>query len=577
MANNSTILVDSQPSPVSTQLGDLFTVFKSENGLILLLAIAGWLALAWFGDRGIGKKNRLATARFAGRREQAAARRKAIQQMKERKHNVVAFKIYDSLYLPDAQRGIAISGGAGSGKTASMMLPIAQSAIAQEFPMYLYDFKYTEPNDSLASAVLPMAVKAGYKVHIFAPGMSESEICNPLDFLLDDMDGMAARQLASVMHTCMQSEHKDASDDPFFSIAGDLLIQAVLLLAKQTKFPDMMMCQVILAMTDLPKRIQNSKLSKLTKNTFSQYLSVSGSEKTADSIRGTAQNLFVPFTTPGLANAFCDKTTVPLTITGKTLIVIGMDKSIKTALAPFLTGIMQMVLDRNVAIARKDPLVFILDEAPTVGIDLATAFATQRSAGAVTIMGYQDFGQLEQRYGESVARTILSNCATKAWFNPQELKTAQWCSDYIGEEQLNLKQKSKGHSGGKASTNISENERTRRLYSSDQFLRLPSGKCILINPAISGQDEVGIPIAQKIKIPKAVEQQQTWSRRVWNAKIRDRMSQQSPQPKLTRDELRLYTERMIEEREKEAERILPLIDAPKKSDKSQIEKIQAAF
>ncbi len=577
MANNSKILVDSQPSPVSNQLGDLLTVFKSENGLILLLVVAGWLTLAWFGDRGIGKKNRLATARFAGRRERAVARRKAIQQMKERKHNVVAFKIYDSLYLPDAQRGIAISGGAGSGKTASMVLPIAQSAIAQEFPIYLYDFKYTEPNDSLASAVLPMAVKAGYKVHIFAPGMSESEICNPLDFLLDDMDGMAARQLASVMHKCMRSEHRDASDDPFFSIAGDLLIQAVLLLAKQTKFPDMMMCQVILAMTDLPKRIQNSKLSKLTKNTFSQYLSVSGSEKTADSIRGTAQNLFVPFTTPGLANAFCDKTTVPMTITGKTLIVIGMDKSIKTALAPFLTGIMQMVLDRNVAIARKDPLVFILDEAPTVGIDLATAFATQRSAGAVTIMGYQDFGQLEQRYGESVARTILSNCATKTWFNPQELKTAQWCSDYIGEEQLNLKQKSKGHSGGKASTNISENERTRRLYSSDQFLRLPSGKCILINPAISGQDEVGIPIAQKIKIPKVVEQQQTWSRRVWNAKIRDRMSQQSPQPKLTRDELRLYTERMIEEREKEAERILPLIETLKKSDKSQIEKIQAAF
>jgi len=576
--DNRTILVASpSANPLSNQLSDLLSVFKSENGLILLLAIAGWLALAWFGERRIGKKNRLATARFAGGKERAIARRKAIQQMKARKHNVVAFKIYNSLYLPDAQRGIAISGGAGSGKTASMVLPIAQSAIAQEFPIYLYDFKYTEPNDSLVSAVLPMAVKAGYKVRIFAPGMSESEICNPLDFLLDDMDGMAARQLASVMHNCMRSEHKDASDDPFFSIAGDLLIQAVLLLAKQTKFPDMMMCQVILAMTDLPKRIQNSKLSKLTKNTFSQYLSVSGSEKTADSIRGTAQNLFVPFTTPGLANAFCGKTTLPLEIKGKTLVVVGMDKSIKTALAPFLTGIMQMVLDRNVAIARKDPFVFILDEAPTVGIDLATAFATQRSAGAVTVMGYQDFGQLEQRYGESLARTILSNCATKAWFNPQELKTAQWCSDYIGEEQLNLKQKSRGHSGGKASTNVSDNERTRKLYSPDQFLRLPSGKCILINPAIAGQDEVGIPIAQKIKIPPLIEHQQDWSKKIWNAKIRNRMSQQSPQPKLTREELRVYTERMIDEREKEAERILPLIEAPKKPDKTQIEKIQAAF
>ena len=551
----------SQPTisvpPESNQFGDLLNAMRDGNGMMLLLALVGWLAIAWFG-RGANRKNRLATARFAGDREQQVARRKALRQIAARKHNVVAFKIYNSFYLPDAQRGIAVSGGAGSGKTASIVLPIAQSAIEQNFPMLAYDFKYTELRDSLVSVILPSAVKAGYKVHVFAPGMQESEICNPLDFLLDDMDGMAARQLASVMHKCMRSEHKDAGDDPFFSIAGDLLIQAVLLLAKQTKFPDMMMCQVILTLTDLPKRIQASNLSKLTKNTFSQYLSVAGSEKTADSIRGTAQNLFVPFTTPGMANAFCGKTTLPLTLKDKTLVVVGMDKSVKTALAPFLTGIMQMILDRNVAAAREDPFIFLLDEAPTVGIDLATAFATQRSAGAITVMGYQDFGQLEQRYGDSLSRTILSNCATKAWFNPQELKTAQWCSDYLGEEELNLKQKSKGQSGGKSSTNTTENDRTRKLYSPDQFLRLSPGKCVLINPAIAGQDEVSIPITQKIKIPPVIEAEQEWARTVWNKKIKPRLIQRSPQPNLDRKELRSYTERLIEEREAEAERLLPL-------------------
>jgi type IV secretory pathway TraG/TraD family ATPase VirD4 len=553
MTHSSTPATHSLVNSGSSLLNSL----QGGNSLMLLLALAGFVVLSWLGQ-GQGKKGRLATARFASSREKAVARRKALKQIAARKHNVVAFKIYNSLYLPDAQRGVAISGGAGSGKTASMVLPIAQSAIEQEMPTLVYDFKYTEPNDSLVSVVLPTAAKAGYDVHVFAPGMPESEICNPLDFLLDDMDGMAARQLASVMHNCMRSEHKNASDDPFFSIAGDLLIQAVLLLAKQTCFPDMMMCQVILSMSDLPKRIQNSpQLSKLTKNTFSQYLSVAGSEKTADSIRGTAQNLFVPFTTPGLANAFCGPTTIPLTLEGKKLVVIGMDKAIKTALAPFLTGIMQMVLDRNVAIARQDPFVFILDEAPTVGIDLATAFATQRSAGAITIMGYQDFGQLEQRYGEAMSRTILSNCATKAWFNPQELKSAQWSSDYIGEEHLALKQKSKGRSGGKASTNISDNERTRKLFSPDQFLRLAPGKCILINPAIALKDEVSIPIAQKIKLTEAIEQQQNKARKLWNEKVKGRLAERSPQPKLTREELRIYTERMIAEREAEAERILP--------------------
>ena len=556
------------PTPISTQssvnptaslthqAGDLINTLKGGNGLMLLIVLAGWFLLARFGNT--HKKNRLATARFAGVAEKQAAKRKALRLMKARKHNEVAFKIYKSLNLPNAERGIAVSGGAGSVKTASMVLPIAYSAIDQGFPLYTYDFKYLEPNDSLVSAIAPIALKAGYQVHVFAPGMPESEICNPLDFIEDDLDGLAARQLASVMHDCMRSYHKDSASDPFFSIAGDLLIQAVLLLAKQTKYPDMMMCQVILSLSNLPQRIQSSNLSYLTKSTFSQYLSVSGSEKTADSIRGTAQNLFVPFTTPGVANAFCGKTTLPLDLKGKQLVVIGMDKSVKKALAPFLTGIMQMTLDRNVAIPRSEPFVFILDEAPTVRIDLATAFATQRSAGAITVMGYQDYGQLEERYGDATARTILSNCATKAWFNPQELKSAEWSSNYLGEEEIRQKQKSRGHSGGKASMNVSDNDRTRKLFSPDQFLRLGTGKCILINPGYVSRDEVDIPVLQNIKIPEQVRNLQAWSKTKWNEKVRPRLGDRSPQPKLTREELRSHTETMLRERFAEAERILPL-------------------
>jgi ATP:corrinoid adenosyltransferase len=101
---------------------------------------------------------------------------KYLQQRQARKHNEVAFKVYDSVYLPSAQEGIAVSGGSGKGKSASMIRPIAYDAIAQGFSIYVYDFKYDEPNDSLACTLVPMAVKAGYQVHIFAPGFDESEI-----------------------------------------------------------------------------------------------------------------------------------------------------------------------------------------------------------------------------------------------------------------------------------------------------------------------------------------------------------------------------------------------------------------
>ena len=143
------------PSSLTNQASSLLNAFKGGNGLLLLIAFGGWLLLAWFGNS--HKKNRLATARFAGLPEKRCARRKVSAQMKARKHNEVSFKIYKSLSLPHAERGIAVSGGAGSGKTASMVLPIAYSAIDQGFPLYTYDFKYLEPNDSLVAAIAPIA------------------------------------------------------------------------------------------------------------------------------------------------------------------------------------------------------------------------------------------------------------------------------------------------------------------------------------------------------------------------------------------------------------------------------------
>lgn len=559
--------------PNLSNYGDMAVSFlKTQNGMLLLMVAVMWLVLSFLG-KGASKK-KLATAEFATAREKSAAKKWALKQMKARKHNEVAFNIYQSAYIPFAQEGVAVCGGSGKGKTASMILPIVYSAIEQGFPLYIYDFKYAEPNDSLACTIIPMAVRAGYEVYVMAPGFAESDICNPLDFLVDDLDGLAARELGSIMKSNLREGSRDGGNDPFFDIAGDLLIQAVILLAKQTKFPDMMMCQVILSLPNLPQRIQASGLSYLSKSTFGQYLSVAGSEKTADSIRGTAQNLFAPFTTAGVADAFCGTTTMPLYIEGKQLVIIGMDKARKKALAPFLAGTMQMALNLNLAKARQDPFVFIYDEAPTVQIDIATALATQRSAGGISVVGYQDIGQLETRYGRETARTILSNCATKAIFNPQEIESARTFSEYLGEEEIKRKQKSRGSSGGKASTNVSDTDHTRKLFSPDRFLRMKPGTCMLINPGLQNKYEMGIPAIQNIRLSKQVRQQQAWCKEKWNNTIQPRLSARSPQPKLSRDELRSHTESMLRERLAEAEALLP---APVKGKNGQLTELANAL
>ena len=141
---------------------------RSQNGLMLLAVAGVWIVVTLLGKD--SNKSKLATAQFATSKEKNAAKKWALKQMQARKHNEVAFKIYNSTYIPFAQEGVAVCGGSGKGKTASMILPIAYSAIEQGMPLYIYDFKYAEPNDSLACTIVPMAVKAGYQVSVFAPG-----------------------------------------------------------------------------------------------------------------------------------------------------------------------------------------------------------------------------------------------------------------------------------------------------------------------------------------------------------------------------------------------------------------------
>ncbi len=114
-----------------SQGSSLLHALKGGNGLMLLIAFGGWLAIALLGKG--QKKGKLATAQFARIKEQRTAKKIALAQIKARKHNEVAFKVYDSVYLPFAQESIAVCGGSGKGKTASMILPIAYSAIEQGF------------------------------------------------------------------------------------------------------------------------------------------------------------------------------------------------------------------------------------------------------------------------------------------------------------------------------------------------------------------------------------------------------------------------------------------------------------
>jgi type IV secretory pathway TraG/TraD family ATPase VirD4 len=543
---SSTVHAQSKsPSPNPAQL--LAPVFTPTGGLVLG-AIVGMILL---GRTGGSSKNKLANGYWAGSTEIAAAKKMAISQMNRRERNKTSFYIVSpklviptnlisrpgiatpnheqfpdvknpkvqvsntgkTIWLPDANRGIAVLGGTGSGKTYGVIDPAIRSAIDQGFPIIMYDYKYPEQSCRIAG----IAAQAGYKVSVFAPSFPESGICNPLDFIRDAADVDMARQVAIVLNRNFKSGGKGA-EDPFFTNSGDQLIQAVLLLAKTTPFADIIFCAKALGASNLPARVQNANLPTWVETSFGQLISMADSEKTVASVISTASILFSRFMSPDILSVFCGKTTIPIELKGKHLLIIGMKREKQDVVAPLLATVLHMIVTRNVVgKKREDPLLVAIDELPTLYLpSLVQWLNVHREDGLSCILGFQNLVQLEETYGKEISRAIFGGCATKAIFNPYEPESARIFSDYLGDEHLKYKTKSKSSGGGRSSTSVSDQERTRKLFAPEDFLKLPMGNCVLISPGYSSKRESNVPRRLNIKIPKVDASRTDLSRSIWD-------------------------------------------------------------
>ncbi|MCA1992530.1 MAG: type IV secretion system DNA-binding domain-containing protein [Coleofasciculus sp. S288] len=471
------------------------------------------------------------------------------------------------LYVAYTQEGnrvlISVCGAAGSGKTFSVIDPLIRSSLDQGFPTIVYDFKYP----AQTKRAVAYAMKRGYTVRVFAPGFPESEICNPLDLLRDEEDAVAAGQLAQVINKNFDRGGGD-SGDKFFQEAGDSLVEGILLVTKAVgrltgdpRYCDLMMAQAVLSLDSLPQRLEaaskNGTLKVWTSRPLSQLISVKDSEKTVAGILGTAQRIFQRFLKKDFVGAFCGQTTLPLDLDGKQLLVFGLDRNNRDIVGPLLAAILHMVVVRNVSrtVPRKDPLVVALDELPTLYLpQLVNWLNENREDGFCGILGYQNIAQLEKAYGKELARAIFGGTACKFIFNPQDGESAKIFADYLGEQEIQFNSKSRSTSSGKGGTSrsTSEHHQKRHLLEPSEFLKLGTGRAVIVNPAYVRAQESYVPLLQAIKVPKGDIDEMNWSESKWDT-IRPKLIERNHSS--VTDEMR---SRQFEERRALAEKLFPL-------------------
>lgn len=601
-------------------------------------------------------------------------------------------------YIPDIQRGIAVCGAPGCGKTFSVIDPSLRSAIEQGYPIVLYDFKYPAQASTLAAYA---QFFHGYKIYIFAPGYDESNVCNPLEFLRDPLDGETSRQIAVTMNKNFNLGSGDKRD-PFFDTAADQLLEAIFMLVRSFRLSDLLSCQSVLSLDNIgfrlmqwagrsleedigiafltdrhgalqfflgneefcsvivqavytcpksgfrlnllevfyqfvsgimeyitsrireatdaqrgsrgmPRRtyepgtdaydhfvienlanyqnlprlstiinnkivdcpspekiaelginmneqisecfretlsyleyhcknmpdfvksvdedewrkqlgfimdviayawnlhpdynpsctvLRTKRLKEWIKAAFGQLISVSKAERTVSSIVGIANNNLTRFVKPNIARHFVGKSDIPLYLDSKVLLIFGLDRERRDTVGPLLATVLHLIVNYNLTSRpRQTPLVVALDELPTVYLpQLQNWLNESRSDGFCGQIGFQNMNQLEKAYGKEMARSILTGCNTKFLFNPGEPESAENFSKFLGEEEVIIKQKSRSRGKGGWSLSISEQDRTRKLFEPAQFLKLPTGSCVIISPGYSNKKEANIPVLRQMKL-----------------------------------------------------------------------------
>lgn len=567
---------------VSNSLATLLNVLISREGFLLVVIVIFLKIASSFSH----KKAKLTSARWIGMQEKLAGVREAKRQLKSKSYKDVCLWIGSppkwqtkgfmpelitlltgyppTLYLPGANGSIKVTGKPESGKTFSIINPLLVSAIEQDHPIILVDYKPDEQGKGgQMSYIATLAARYGYKVNIFAPGREYSCVINPVDyFLADENDDTTARVLAEVFHANLRN--KNATSDGFFTPAGKRLLQALIQLAKSTQFPDLAMAFAILQLQGLPERLakaarENSPHLPLSVRTqFMQLIQTAGATKTSSGIMANAADVLTDFMNGSILQSVVGKTNVSVILKKKEILVFQSDIFRQGVINPLIAGNFNLILNRNFSFQRTIPLIVSMDEFPAFEYDKPYTWPNEhRSKLFVGIYGYQSEPQIRKRYEEEDCDILDNGLRHHIWFATGSLESANKYSDTLGDTEVIINNLSNSRSYGRNSggnRTISQQIVKKPLMHPNDFTQLRKGECIFRSSAYEGKDRTNLPWhLRRVKISKFDQQRELECEKIWDNELLPNLTAREKKRRGTPD-----VEKIFRERQELAEKMFPM-------------------
>jgi len=357
--------------------------------------------------------------------------------------------------IANPYRGIFILGGAGSGKSRSLIVPIIDQATSKGFTGILYDFKFPELSSEAYWLAKGKPKRAKYFFVNFQD-MTRTHRVNPLKNIEESTH---AREFATALVSNLMPE--SITRPEFFSRSAIALLSGAIWFLYQEHREICTLPHVIsfLLWPDLAAILSKIEENEISADMVASVKSGLPSEKQTAGVMSTLQMSLSSLSDHKFFYVLSGDD-FDLDINSPSnpkFVCIGNSATVSDTLSPLISLIITAAL-KQMNRKNKEKSLILLDEAPTLYIpNFDQIPATARSNRVITALCTQDYSQMEDKYGSTKAEVILSNLANQFWGNTKNPKTADKVIRLFGKHDKVIETISRGHSsqGLKSSNNQS--------------------------------------------------------------------------------------------------------------------------
>lgn len=358
---------------------------------------------------------------------------KVMANSPKKAQNALNLSINGKVNIINPYAGVFVCGGAGAGKSKSIIEPLIADAGRKGFTGVIYDFKFPELAGYVASAYSTSDVKPYY---INFTDLSRTHRINPIDprYMVNDS---FAREFA---YTILANLNPSMISKPdFWSDNSISLLTACFWYLKKHKpeYCTLPHAMSMILQPDLEALLRvlssDAKCADMIAPILTAY-----ANKADNQLAGVISSLQVSLSKINTEEVYYITTGNDLGLDlnnpmNKSILCIGNNPTLSSTYSPII-GLMLASISKQLNQQGKEKSVFMIDEFPTVYVpNIEQLPATARSNKVATVLVCQDIAQIVDRYGREKTDTILSNLGNQFYGRTTNPQTAQRVSQMFGK------------------------------------------------------------------------------------------------------------------------------------------------